>query len=77
VFVAISTSGESPNILRAVGAAKSIGAKTVALSGRTGCTLSQRVDIAIAVPADLTPHVQIAHAAVLHALCRMVDEQEW
>ncbi|MBM3497180.1 MAG: SIS domain-containing protein [Armatimonadetes bacterium] len=77
VFIALSTSGESPNVLRAVGAAKSIGAKTVGLSGRPDCALAQRADIAIAVPADLTPHVQIAHAAVLHAICRMVDEEEW
>jgi len=77
VFIAISTSGESVNILRAVGAAKSIGARTIALSGRPDCALAQRADIAIAVPADLTPHTQIAHAAVLHAICRMVDEREW
>jgi len=77
VFIAISTSGESPNVLRAVEAAKAIGAKTVALCGRPGCTLSRKADIAIAVPADLTPHVQIAHAAVLHAICRMVDERQW
>jgi D-sedoheptulose 7-phosphate isomerase len=76
VFIALSTSGESPNILRAVETAHAIGARTVALCGPQG-SLAQKADIAIAVPAGLTPHVQIAHAVVLHAICRMVDEREW
>ena len=77
VFIALSTSGESANILRAVDTAREIGAKTVALCGPPGSALSKRADIAIAVPAELTPHIQIAHAAALHAICRMVDEREW
>jgi len=77
VFIAISTSGESPNILQAVDTARTIGAKTVALCGPPGSKLAGKADIVIAVPADLTPHIQIAHAAILHAICRMIDEQEW
>ena len=74
VFIGISTSGRSPNILAAVQAAREAGAGTIALCGRPGSPLSQVADIAVAVPADLTPHIQIAHAAILHCLCRMVDE---
>jgi D-sedoheptulose 7-phosphate isomerase len=77
VFIGLSTSGESPNILRAVETARSVGAKTIALCGPPGSALSEKADIVIAVPAELTPHIQIAHAAVLHAICRMVDEREW
>ena len=77
VFIAISTSGESPNILRAVETARAIGAKTVALCGPPGSKLAGKADITIAVPAELAPHIQVAHAAVLHAICRMVDEREW
>lgn len=76
VFIGISTSGESANILRAMETARAIGAKTVALCGPRG-SLAEKADLAICVPAELTPHIQIAHAAVLHAVCRMVDEREW
>jgi phosphoheptose isomerase len=77
VFIGISTSGQSANILQAVQAAREAGASTIALCGRPGSSLSEAADMAICVPADLTPHIQIAHAAVLHAICRMVDEQQW
>jgi len=75
VFIGISTSGQSPNILAAVDAAHQRGATTIALCGPPGSPLSQAADIVIAVSADLTPHIQIAHAAILHCLCRMVDGQ--
>lgn len=77
VFIGISTSGESTNILRAIEAAKGAGATTVALCGQPGSSLSGMADIAICVPAKLTPHIQIAHAAILHAICRLVDEHGW
>jgi D-sedoheptulose 7-phosphate isomerase len=77
IFIGISTSGQSPNILRAVEAAGQAGATTIALCGRPGSPLAEQADIAVCIPADLTPHIQIAHAAVLHAICRMVDEQHW
>ncbi|MGQ9730794.1 MAG: hypothetical protein ACUVX8_05905 [Candidatus Zipacnadales bacterium] len=48
-----------------------------ALCGRKENTLAAKSDIVITIPADSTPHIQIAHAAVLHAICRLVDEQEW
>ena len=75
LFIGISTSGRSPNILRAVEAARHAGATAVALCGKPGSPLAEAADIAVCVPAELTPHVQIAHAAVLHAICRMVDEE--
>ncbi len=77
VFIGLSTSGRSANVLKATEAAREAGATTIALCGRPGSPLAEQADIAICVPADLTPHVQIAHAAVLHAICRAVDEQQW
>lgn len=77
VFIGISTSGQSANIIQATDAARDAGAVTIALCGPPGSPLAERADIAICVPADPTPHIQIAHAAILHAICRMVDEQSW
>jgi D-sedoheptulose 7-phosphate isomerase len=73
VFIGLSTSGASANVLAAVRAAREAGAVTIALCGPPGSALSRAADIVIAAPAELTPHIQIAHAAVLHCLCRMVD----
>jgi len=75
VFIGLSTSGSSRNVLAAVAAARQAGATTIALCGRPDSPLGQAADIEIAIPADLTPHIQIGHAAVLHCLCRMVDGQ--
>lgn len=76
VFIGISTSGCSANIIEAAKAAKDARGRTIALCGPPGSPLSQAADIAICIPADLTPHIQIAHAAVLHAICRLVDERQ-
>ena len=72
VLIAISTSGESDNVLRAVDAAHAVGMATVGLTGRGG-KLKDRVTVAIAVPSEDTQLVQEMHLAVEHALCDVVE----
>ncbi len=73
VLVLHSTSGESPNTLRAAQAAKVKGVKVVALLGKSGGALSSLADCALIVPADETSHIQELHLAVEHIVCAMVE----
>jgi len=71
---AISTSGNSPNILRAAEAARQRGAKVLAMTGRSGGRLKALADVALCVPADATPRIQQGHLALLHLLCGLVED---
>jgi D-sedoheptulose 7-phosphate isomerase len=73
VAVAISTSGNSENVLRGVEAARARGLRTIALLGKGGGKLATRVDVAIVVPSASTPRVQEAHGLVVHVLCELVE----
>jgi D-sedoheptulose 7-phosphate isomerase len=73
-LLAISTSGQSPNVIEAVRAARERGLVTVALTGADGGALAAEADHAVRVPATATARVQEAHLAVLHAFCSVVDE---
>jgi D-sedoheptulose 7-phosphate isomerase len=75
VFVAISTSGRSPNILRAIDAARELGLEVVGLSGRTGGEMAARCDLCLCVPADTTPLIQQLHITVGHIVCGSVEER--
>lgn len=75
VVIGISTSGNSPNVLAALQAAKSIGCKTVGLLGRDGGDIAGLVDINLTVPAMQTPYIQEVHAIIVHILCRQVEQQ--
>jgi D-sedoheptulose 7-phosphate isomerase len=77
ILLAISTSGNSGNILEAVTAARSCGMRVVALSGRDGGKLSgllEDQDIEICVPADSTARIQEVHLLVIHCLCDLIDQ---
>jgi D-sedoheptulose 7-phosphate isomerase len=74
VAIAISTSGNSPNVLEAVDAARARGLHTIALAGRGGGKLAARVDLAIVVPSDDTQRIQESHIAIGHALVELVDD---
>ena len=76
VLIAISTSGISPNVIRAAKAARRAGALTVALTGRGGGDLARIVDIAIVVPSSHVARIQEAHIAIGHAMCAVL-EKEW
>jgi len=74
VVVAISTSGGSPNVLRAVEAARRLGCVTVALTGGSGGALAAAVDEAFVVPSAETPRIQETHITLGHALCALVED---
>ncbi len=74
VLVAISTSGNSPNVLRAVEAARELGMRTIALTGEGGGKLGGACDVTLAVPSASTPRVQEGHVLLLHLLCQLVED---
>jgi D-sedoheptulose 7-phosphate isomerase len=73
LLIGISTSGKSPNVIRAVEQAKALGCKTIALTGADGEPLSSICDLAVSVPAQRTSRVQEAHITIGHLWCEMVD----
>jgi D-sedoheptulose 7-phosphate isomerase len=75
VTIGISTSGESPDILKAMDAARAKGLSTLGLTGRTGGKLKARVDRCICVPSDDTARIQEAHILIGHILCEIVEEK--
>ena len=72
VLIGISTSGNSPNVIRAVEAAKKRNIRTIALTGNGG-RLSAIADVAIAVPSTDTQYIQETHLTVEHILCELVE----
>jgi len=75
VFIAISTSGRSPNILRAIDAAKEQGIVTVGFTGRTGGAMPSRCDLCLRAPSDSTPLIQQIHITAGHIICGLVEER--
>lgn len=73
VFIAISTSGKSANIRRALQEAKTCGLKTIALLGRDGGSAKTIADIDLIVAGDSTARIQEAHKFLLHVICEIVD----
>jgi len=77
ILLAISTSGNSANVCRAVDAAHRCNMQVVALSGRDGgtmATLLQETDIEIRVPAQSTARTQEVHLLLIHCLCDLIDQ---
>ncbi len=74
VVVAISTSGNSPNVLRGVEAARRLGCTSVGLTGGSGGLLATIADEAFVVPSTETPRIQETHITAGHALCAVVEE---
>ena len=78
VLLAISTSGNSENVLRAISAAHERGLKVVALTGRDGGAIAGALgdgDIEIRVPAERTCRIQEVHLLIIHALCDLIDAE--
>ncbi|HEU4795178.1 MAG TPA: D-sedoheptulose 7-phosphate isomerase [Pyrinomonadaceae bacterium] len=73
VLIAISTSGKSKNVLRAVEQAKKQGCRTIALTGASAETLGSLCDLVVTVPATRTSRIQEAHITIGHLWCEMVD----
>ncbi len=68
-----STSGESPNVLRAAQAARAKGVGVVALLGKEGGAARELVDECLVIPGDETSHIQELHLAVEHVVCEIVE----
>jgi len=73
VAVAISTSGGSPNVLKAVEVARARGLKTLGLAGRDGGKLAKLVDLCLTVPHRETARIQEVHGLLIHLFCEMID----
>ena len=75
VFIAISTSGNSPNILRAAQAARTRGMHVLGFTGRGGGKLAPLADICFRMPSDETPRIQEGHEFIGHLLCALIESQ--
>ena len=73
LFIGISTSGNSPNVIKAVESAKELGLKTLGLLGRDGGKLKGLVDDALIVPSSVTARIQEVHQMVYHFWCEALD----
>lgn len=75
VFIAISTSGRSPNILRAIGAAREKRLTVIGFTGRTGGEMAALCDLCLHAPSDSTPLIQQIHITAGHIICGLVEER--
>jgi D-sedoheptulose 7-phosphate isomerase len=73
VFMGISTSGNSPNVLRALELSRTLGITTIGLTGKTGGKMRGLCDYLIAIPSDVTMYIQQAHLALEHIFCLLVE----
>jgi D-sedoheptulose 7-phosphate isomerase len=73
LLLAISTSGDSPNVLKAVERARERGCRTIALTGAGGGQLAKACDEAVIIPSARTSRVQEAHITIGHLWCEMID----
>lgn len=75
ICFAISTSGKSKNILKAVEQAKKIGMVTICLTGENGELFSNMCDYSLVVPSKDTQRIQETHITVIHVICELVEQQ--
>lgn len=75
IVLGISTSGNSPNVLKALSVAREIGAKTVGLTGENGGKMDQYSDMVIRAASSDTPRIQEIHIFFGHLLCDLVEQQ--
>lgn len=73
IFIGLSTSGNSVNVLRAAKAAKDLGAMVLAFTGRDGGKLAGAADLCLIAPATLAARIQEVHITCLHILCHLVE----
>ncbi len=74
IFIAISTSGNSKNILAAVNAARSQGVKVIGLTGQSGGQLAPLCDLCFKMPSTDTPRIQEGHIVIGHIMCALVEQ---
>ncbi len=74
VFIGISTSGNSENILNAVAVAKALGIKVIGLTGKDGGELAKKADVSVIVPENETYMIQELHLPIYHCWCLMLED---
>ncbi|MCR4821495.1 MAG: SIS domain-containing protein [Treponema sp.] len=77
IFLGITTSGNSADVIYATVVAKAKGLKTIALTGKSGGKIKNLADISIVVPSNETFMIQEYHLPVYHALCLQIEEHFW
>lgn len=75
VFVAISTSGRSKNIMRALDASEAKGVRVIGFTGEGGGDMRDRCDICFRIPSDETPRIQEGHEFIGHLLCALIESE--
>ncbi|HIP14952.1 MAG TPA: D-sedoheptulose 7-phosphate isomerase [Sulfurimonas autotrophica] len=75
IFIGISTSGNSINIIKAFESAKKKNITTVALTGRDGGEMAKIADIALVVPSNSTPRIQESHILIGHIICDIIEKE--
>jgi D-sedoheptulose 7-phosphate isomerase len=75
VALAISTSGNSPNVVNALRRARALGLSTVGLSGAGGGRMAEYCDVLMAVPLTETPRIQEVHLVTYHLMCALIEER--
>ncbi len=73
VLLAISTSGNSPNVIKTLQVARDLGCPAVALTGGSGGRMRDLAEVSLVVPSEDTPHIQEMHITIGHILCDLVD----
>lgn len=75
ILIAISTSGNSPNLVQAVNVARQKGTITIGLLGRDGGLLRGIVDFALVIPSEVTARIQEMHILIGHLICSHIDQK--
>lgn len=75
IALGISTSGNSPNVVAALDAARARGAFTAALVGARQCKMDKAADLVLKAPSDSTPRIQELHILIIHSVCEMVENE--
>lgn len=74
ILIALSTSGNSPNVMAALEAAKKQGITTIVLTGKTGGKMNGMCDIMLKMPSSCTPNIQECHIMFGHIICQIIED---
>jgi D-sedoheptulose 7-phosphate isomerase len=74
IVVGLSTSGNSPNVQKALNAARQRGCRTIGLLGKDGGSIKEVCDLALVVPSTDTPRIQEGHITIIHIVCDLVEK---
>ena len=75
VLFGISTSGNSPNVVKAIEKANEVGLTTIGFTGQDGGKMNAICDLMIKIPSDDTPRIQEAHILIGHIICQLIEEE--